>query len=225
MTTRINLFTKKPYPSIMKDISYNVSLKFTSIDLPYFCILSFREKQQENPMTGDDFTDLFKVIEDKGWGVLPEVEKYESHQREYEFLERMGLACYEEDDDLTRHYYVNRLAYILYNPTYGLFQNFDPESPIEQQKELFAPLIKLFMTYILPGRWWRAFYGRQYLPDTIGYATMLNTEMLELEDEWLTLDDIIGMPSETKTPIDVANSPVPEENGTPLVEGNAEPDA
>ena len=189
MAAPVNIFTHREFNDAFRDLSYNQTLPLTSIDLPYFAVRSFFEKRGKSPLEGADFKDPFKDTSDEGWAVLEGVDDSPSKQRDFEFLEQLALG-FKKDDT----YYVNKFADILYNQKYGLFSKYDSTRPKSEIKEWMTPLMRLFLTYILPGRWWRAFYARQYLPDTIGLTTMLNTEMLEIEDEWADIAAEYGMP-------------------------------
>jgi len=177
-----NFFTRKPFDTDMTRLTYNKPVTLTSIDLPYFSVLCFREKRKIDPSVGD-FKDIFQDISDEGWAVLDPSTKKD----EFDFLEDLGLAIKQDDT-----YYVSKFAYLFYDPEVGLFNRFDRNAPPDEIKTVLAPVMQLFLTYILPGRWWRAFYARQYLPDTIGQASMLNQELLEIEDEIEELEDEYG---------------------------------
>ncbi len=190
---KINLFTQQPYPDEFNDLSFNQTIPLTSIDLPYFAVRSFYEKRTGMPIGQDveDFQEPFADISDGGWMIL-DISGSKSKTREYEFLENMALAV-----QVDGVHYISKFAYLLYDPTDGLFATYDSNDTAEEKKAYLAPLMRLFLTYILPGRWWRAFYARQYLPDTIGESTDLNAEMLELEEEWLAIAAEYGSPVET----------------------------
>lgn len=199
MAAPVNLFTQKPYPDLFKnefeELKHDQTITLTSIDLPYFAVRSFREKRT---LEGDDFKDTFKDITDDGWAII-DISGSKSKTAEYEFLEQIALAVQIGDT-----HYVSKFIYLLYSPKDGLFANYDTTDTVEEKKEHLAPLMRLFLTYILPGRWWRAFYARQYLPDTVGSSTMLNAEMLEIEEEWISIAEEYGMPSvETNAQSDV----------------------
>jgi len=192
MATPINLFTQKPYPTEFADLSYNTTIPLTSVDLPYFCVLSFRGLLPSIPLADDEVTvdmETFADISDGGWAVV-DVSGSKSKTQEFEFLERMALGIQLEEE-----YYVSKFAYLLYDVSDGLFPNFDSTDTAIEKKAWITPLMRLFLSYILPGRWWRAFYARQYLPDIIGESTRLNAEMLEIERELKELDTLFGLPT------------------------------
>jgi hypothetical protein len=191
MATPINLFTQKPYPPEFADLSYNTTIPLTSVDLPYFCILSFRGLLPSIPLADDEITvdmDTFADISDGGWAVV-DVSGSKIKTQEFEFLERMALGIQVGDD-----YYVSKFAYLLYDVSDGLFSNFDSTDTAEEKKAWLTPLMRLILTYLLPGLWWETFYARQYLPDSIGETTRLNANMLEIERELKEIDTIFGLP-------------------------------
>lgn len=181
MATPVNLFTQKPYPREFADLSYNTTIPLTSVDLPYFCVLSFRGALPSIPLADGEATvemDTFADISDGGWAVI-DVSGSKTKLREFEFLERMALGIQLGDT-----YYVSKFAYVLYDGTDGLFENYDSTSRAENKKAWVSPLMKIILTYILPGLWWEAFYARQYLYEETGEVTLLNAKMLEIEKEY-----------------------------------------
>jgi hypothetical protein len=184
-----NIFTHKPFHDAMKHLKYDQTITLTSIDLPYFAVLCFRDKRGVDPAAGD-FKDMFKDITDDGWAELEGVDESDMKKDDFDFLEDLGLAIKKDDT-----HYVSKFAYLFFDPADGLFNTFDSSESPPEKKERLAPIMRLFLTYILPGRWWRAFYARQYLPDTIGQANMLNQEMLEIEEEVLDIEDEYGYPT------------------------------
>ena len=183
-----NIFTHKPFHDDMKHLKYDKTITLTSTDLPYFSVLCFREKRRVDPAAGD-FKDMFKDITDDGWAELEGVDDTDMKKDDFDFLEDLGLAIKKDDT-----HYISKFAYLFFDPYDGLFNTFDSRESPPEKKERLAPIMRLFLTYILPGRWWRAFYARQYLPDTIGQATMLNQEMLEIEDAVNDIEDEYGLP-------------------------------
>lgn len=192
----INIFTGKSYPPSFLDLKYDKLITITSTQLPYFAILSFREKR-EYPLSGPDFKDLFKDIKDEGWAELKIADDASKPVKaalmdEYRFLETLGLALQNQDG-----YYISKFAYLLYDKKDGLFNRFHSDDPPADKKEELGAFMRLALTYILPGHWWRAFYARQYLPETLGHATMLNTKLLEIEHEWNMIAAQYDLPSTT----------------------------
>ena len=192
MATPINLFTQKPYPPEFADLSYNTTIPLTSVDLPYFCVLSFRGLLPSIPLADDESTvemDTFTDISDGGWAVI-DVSGSKSKTQEFEFLERLALGIQLEDT-----YYVSKFAYILYDVSDGLFPNFDSTDTATEKKAWITPLMRLVQAYILPGLWWESYYARQYLYEGIGEVTQLNAEMLEIERELKDFDALFGLPT------------------------------
>ena len=185
----INIFTQKPYPPSFSDLTYNQTITIESTELPYFAVRSFNDKRVD-PLSGPDFANLFTKIEDKGWAELkiddntPKIVK-----DEYEFLEALGLALQNENG-----YYINKFAYLLYDAQDGLFSRYDNQWSPQDKKEELTAFMRLALTYILPGHWWRAFYARQYLPDMIGHGAMLNEKLLQIEHQWNKIAAQCDMP-------------------------------
>lgn len=192
MDLKRNLFTQQPYPDEFNDLSFNQTIRLTSIDPVYFAVRSFYEKRHGMPIGQhvEDFKDTFVDISDSGWAII-DISGSNSKTSEFEFLKTMAMAI-----EIDGVHYISKFAYLLYDPTDGLFRNYDNEDDAETKKAFLTPLMRLFLTYVLPGRWWNAFYARQYLPDTIGEATALNAEMLEIEDAWLSIASDYGLPVE-----------------------------
>jgi hypothetical protein len=189
MDSHVNIFTHKAFHEDMKHLTYDKTITLTSIDLPYFAVLSFRDKRGVDPSAGD-FKDMFKDITDDGWAELKGVDESSIKKDDFDFLEDLGLAIKKGDT-----HYISKFAYLFFDSSDGLFNTFVSSETPSEKKERLAPIMRLFLTYILPGRWWRAFYARQYLPDTIGQATLLNQEMLEIEDEILDIENEYGYPT------------------------------
>ena len=189
-TGGINIFTQKPYPPSFSDLTYNQTITIESTELPYFAVRSFNDKRVD-PLSGPDFANLFTKIEDKGWAELkiddntPKIIK-----DEYEFLEALGLAFQKGDTE----YYINKFAYLLYDKQDGLFNRYDNQWSPQDKKEELSAFMRLELTYILPGHWWRAFYARQYLPDMIGHGAMLNEKLLQIEHQWNKIAAQCDMP-------------------------------
>lgn len=168
-----NPFTKRTVPQQFLDLSYNVALTLTVHEEPYFAI---RSQMDDVKITSDGFKDPFNSITteqvfaaiDLSSGGLTNI------NRELDFLQLFKLVV--EQKDVT---YVHKNAQIFYDSETGLFiKGASPD-----------PLKELLRTYTLPGRFWAAYYPRLYLPDTIELANRLDTEMVEVEEEMMDLDD------------------------------------
>jgi hypothetical protein len=175
-----NIFTGKPYPSSFSNLEYNKTITIDSTELPYFAVRSFKDKRTD-PLSGPDFADLFKDIEDEGWAKIDITDNSPKMEKdEIEFLESLGLALQKSDTE----YYINKFAYLLYDKQDGLFKRYNDQWSPQDKKEELTAFMRLALTYILPGHWWRAFYARQYLPDMIGHGALLNEKLLEIEHQW-----------------------------------------
>lgn len=168
-----NPFTKRTVPQQFLDLSYNVALTLTVHEEPYFAI---RSQLDDVTITSDGFTDPFKSITTEQVFAAIDVSNggLTNINRELDFLRLFKLVV--EQNDVT---YVHKNAQIFYDPVKGVFVK--DSSP--------DPLKELLRTYTLPGRFWAAYYPRLYLPDTIELANRLDTEMVEVEEEMMDLDD------------------------------------
>jgi len=168
-----NPFTKHNVPHMVLDASYNVALTLTVHDDPYYAI---RSHDDNVTITSDGFKDPFKTITtesifgkiDISSGNLTNI------NRELDFLRLFKLVVEQNDE-----FYIHKKAQeTFYDYSIGIFSNPDP-----------TPLKNLLRSYTLPGRFWAAYYPRLYLPDTIELANQLDTEMVEVEEEMMELDD------------------------------------
>ena len=167
-----NPFTKHNVPHQILDASYNITLQLTVHDEPYFAIRSHADNIK---ITSDGFNDPFKPINtgpvfakiDMTSGGLPNI------NRELDFLRLFKLVV-EQNNEI----YVHKKAQEIFYNDNGLFNTQNP-----------APLKELLRSYTLPGRFWTAYYPRLYLPDTIELANRLDTELVEVEEEMMDLDD------------------------------------
>jgi hypothetical protein len=184
---KVNIDDFKQYASVFSDLSYNQTITLTSTDPPYFAVRSFKEKWGTYPlnptgMEGDPFRD----ISDEGWALLEDVSS-ESVRNGFRELADIALAVRIGDN-----HYVSRFAYLLYDPQDGLIANLDQGQ--EVKKAWQQPFMWLFLTYVLPGIWWSAFYDRQYLSEQEGRATELNALMIAVEEQWLAIEEVYGYP-------------------------------
>jgi hypothetical protein len=167
-----NPFTKHSVPHQILDASYNVSLTLSVHDDPYFAIRSHGENIT---ITSDEFKDPFKSITtDKVFAVIDiSSGGLANINRELDFLRLFKLVV-EQNGDI----YIHKKAHETFYDDNGIFSNQDS-----------APLKDLLRSYTLPGRFWAAYYSRLYLPDAIELSNRLDTEMVEVEEEMMDLDD------------------------------------
>jgi len=170
-----NPFTKRNVPNQFLDLSYNIALTLTFQDEPYFAI---RSALNNFAIISDKFKgDPFEIITTEP--VFAKINTPNSDltdiNRELDFLRLFKLVV-EQNNEI----YIHKNAEVFYNRNNGIFlkKNSDP-----------AQLKDLLRSYTLPGRFLAAYYPRLYLPDAIELSNRLDTEMLEVEEEMMNLDD------------------------------------
>jgi len=191
-----NFFTQKDVPRELQLLVYEQPLTLTSLDVPYFAVRSFDERRSAPIMTGGGFTDPFKELTDISGFAVVDLSGYSDKDRalvmdELHFGEALGLVTHRGD-----RYYIHPFAYLLYDQEHGLFapgaylQDMEPDT----KKNVFGALMRLMLTYVLPGRYWRAFYARQALPATIALAALLDEEMRGIEETWQQINAEYPLP-------------------------------
>jgi hypothetical protein len=195
-----NIFTQIDVGDIFKTLDYSQPLPFplTSVDPIYFHVRSFNEKQQLHT----PFTDPFREIpgaEAGGFAVVPtDTEPLnEKDLKEVKFLEKLGLAIHRNDK-----YYISRFAYLLYDDTDGLFREGyynERDSPDIILRKL-TPLFRVFLMYILPGNFWRAYYARLRMPTVLGQVSSLALQMQQAEQWWLSINELVDLPETSPSP-------------------------
>lgn len=181
-----NFFTQKDVPSELTDLDYSETLTLTSLDVPYFAIRSFDERRAAPIMTGGGFADPFKELTDVEGLAVVDLSGYSDQDRalvmdELNFMNALGLVTSRGDK-----YYIHSFAHLFYDAEDGLFvpgayvQDMEPRA----KKDVFGTMMRLMLTYVLPGRYWRAFYARQALPGTIALANLLDDELRGIEEAW-----------------------------------------
>lgn len=172
MNGRKNLFTKKDIPPIFNNLTYDKPITLTSADPIYFAVRSLNDKRAI-PIAGTPYVEPFNPLVDDEYALIPK-EQYDNDtdiRDEINFLKTVSLVVEREEGS-----YISPLAFLLYDPTNGLF--------IKNDKKTYGDFIQLVLTYILPGRYWTAFQARQWLPNTIRYTHALHVQMQEIEQEW-----------------------------------------
>jgi hypothetical protein len=173
-----NPFTKRSVPQEFEDLSYNISLSLTIHDEPYFAIRSQTEKITiaSDGLKGNPFE---KITTDPVFAKISISEENRANiMRELDFLQLFKLVVEQNDE-----FYVHQNAHVFYDRNTGLFVEKPNSIPNTE------PFKDLLRSYTLPGRFWAAYYPRLYLPDTIELSNRLDTEMIEVEEEMMDLDD------------------------------------
>ena len=186
-----NCFTKKPVPSIFKNLHYkNTVASIDSTELPYFSIKLFRKLKDGppfDPFSPDRNEDFAPLTEQKGWAMLDDVAMLDENVRhELRFLNSLSLVLEQNNP---KKIYIHPFAAVFYCDN-GIFETFSTDYTAEEKTQILRPLMKIFLQYTLPGRYWRAFYGRIGLPKDIYNSAALQQEMLETEKEWTSLKQL-----------------------------------
>ncbi len=182
-----NIFTRNQVTDVFfaPPLKCDQWIKLTSTDPTYFAVRSFKEKMS---LEGTGFTDPFKDISDDGYTLITVDEDSEDSDpkrtlAELDFLSKLSLVEKRGKGE----YYVSKFAYVLYDLSDGLFNNFDDRDPPTDKLERMRALKNLCMCYTLPGRYWRAYYAAQRGKEEVGTYNMLDAEMHDIEGEWAEL--------------------------------------
>ncbi len=185
-----NIFTQedinKYLVEFFRDASYNQAVKVTPEDKAYYHILRnanyFGSKLRDVKHDEDPFKELdsadFALIDISG---MQEDESDKLIQPELDFMDALGLIVKRG----TQHF-ISPYAYLFYDVSNGLFSpvTYQSDDSVDIKQTTFAPIMRFFMTYVLPGRYWRARYARMRLPDNIYESHTIDRELRELEDTW-----------------------------------------
>jgi len=170
----INTFTNNPINEVFTTLEYNTNtLRLTPYDQPYFAIRSESEKAND-PLDQNGFEDPFKKLEPQA-GQFAELENPNNDPyitAELNFLKMLDLVVQRGPK-----FYIHKNAQEFYKQD-GLFD------PNNKDTTKFKNILK---KYTLPGRFWRNYYWRLYLPDNIKLSLRLDDEMIQIEEEYLQL--------------------------------------
>jgi len=154
----------------LKEADYKTTIDVLPDDIAYYAIRAFEELKEDTLFTSGFSANPYEPIK----RTFAELEEDGSTpMRELQFLETLGLAVHRPEK---KKYYISPLAFILYEPGVGLFSTADS-----------AATTWLFLRYILPGHYWRAFYNKVFLPDTIYSEVDLKRRMDETRGKWAQL--------------------------------------
>ncbi len=95
---------------------------------------------------------------------------------ELHFLYIMGLVVLRGST-----YYMLPLAIDLFYGPDGFFNTYSPTDTLAQRTAAVAPLQEHMNSYVLPGRWWRAYYAKKGLAPSVQPFVGLEREMQEIE--------------------------------------------
>ncbi len=185
-----NIFTQEDINDYLVDFfrgaEYSHSVKVTPEDKAYYHILRnanyFGSKLRDVKHDEDPFKELesadFALIDISG---MQEDESDKLIQPELDFMDALGLIVKRG----TQHF-ISPYAYLFYDVNNGLFSpvTYKSDDSVDIKQTTFAPIMRFFMTYVLPGRYWRARYARMRLPDNIYESHTIDRELRELEDTW-----------------------------------------
>jgi hypothetical protein len=172
-----NIFTHTSVPPLFRDLSYNTQVTMTPMDVPYYAIRALQEVSSEQVFSPNVFLDPFKEINVESLAVVDSSDALVL--AEIHFLDSLGLVTNRG----TLFYIISSAAHFYAED--GLFASFRPEEDTyEERKEKLIPTMALFTSYILPGRYWRAFYARTLLPSSLESARRLDQEMQEVRSEY-----------------------------------------
>jgi len=166
-----NIYTDNNVPEVFKNLKYDTPLSLNSYDSPYYAVRVSTEKAKQ-PFNRNGFTDPYKNIAKDNYALVQNPSKRDDIEKELIFLQMLDLIAIRGND-----YYIHKNAEKFYGPN-GLFNGGS-----------VGALKMLFKTFFLPGRFWRSYYSRLYLPDTIKLSARLEQEMVEIEEEILILED------------------------------------
>ena len=171
-----NIFTKKEVPDVFQTLNYTETITLTSIDPPYFAVRNVNDLLGAR-LGGAPFPNIFDDIQVGEWAIVEQSSP--PILNELQFLSDMALAVKKEGN-----YYVYQLAEVLYDKQNGLFSIYNDADTAIQKKEKMNSLIQIFLSYILPGRWWRTYYAQKGLSKELYDARILAHELLEIE-KWI----------------------------------------
>lgn len=185
-----NIFTQEDINDYLvnffRGAEYSHSVKVTPEDKAYYHIRRndkyFGAKLRDVSDAEDPFEEMetadFALIDISG---MQKDESDKLIQPELDFMDALGLIVKRG----TQHF-ISPYAYLFYDVSNGLFSpvTYQSDDSVDLKQTTFAPIMRFFMTYVLPGRYWRARYARMRLPDNIYESHTMDRELRELEDTW-----------------------------------------
>lgn len=159
-------------------------LVLTPYDPPYFFVrIDGQRRLRDQVFASGPFAE--QRVE--GWRQIS-VESQDIRD-ELEFLRGIGLAM--SIPYSSGAYAVSPVAIRqLYDETDGMFINI-----IENREHKSRQFIKLLITYVLPGMFWRNYYVTEGLAPSLHLTTQLGEEMLEIGELWDRLVATVGFPT------------------------------
>lgn len=179
-----------------REAKYDQTVTVTPEDKAYYHIRRSKEKYGKKLRDGD-FEDPFKEFETDAEFTLIDISGFQKSERdkliqpELDFMDALGLVVKRG----TEHF-ISPYAYLFYDVSNGLFSpvTYLSDDSVDLKKTTFAPIMRFFMTYVIPGRYWRARYARTRLPDNIYDAHTIDRELREMEDVWNEIYAVFNKP-------------------------------
>jgi hypothetical protein len=198
-----NIFTQEDINDWMVDFfrgaEYSHSVKVTPADKAYYHILRNAKYFGSKLRDVDDKEDPFEELETDAEYTLIDISGFQATERdkliqpELDFMDALGLIVKRG----TQHF-ISPYAYLFYDVSNGLFSpvTYQSDDSVDLKQTTFAPIMRFFMTYVLPGRYWRARYARMRLPDNIYESHTMDRELRELEDVWQEIYSVFNKPDQ-----------------------------
>ena len=170
-----NAFTHNPISKEINNIfaGSTVPLQITATDPTYYYFRAgAKAGNKKNPMDPEGFAGTEPQEVSGFYKVEVTGKEGPEFVAEINFMKGLGLVV-----ERGSTFYIYDLAEVMYGPT-GYFNN--PSVGAAQA------VIKVLYNFILPGRFWSAFYARAGLADGIQLSTALEAHMREVYDMvWL----------------------------------------
>ena len=150
------------------------TISITSMDPPYFAIRAQTASSIDTLLTDPPIKDKsYKEIPMRCFGL--EKDKLSDRDRdEIAFLNRLCLVVQRD-----KKYFISEKAIQLFYGSTGLFMQKPPAD--------MTPIAAFFLTYVLPGQYWRRYYAVYPLPETISARRQLDANLTDIEREWSSL--------------------------------------
>ena len=201
-----NLITGKPLsPDVLSALRDNKTrqttpLSLTPYDAPYFFsrIDESRALRDQQFPGGPFITKSLPVWHNIHVDGTP---ASQSLREELEFLEKIGLAMARPATATA----TGAIDYaVMPNAIYELYRADDPRAPgdgifinVNTNREIKArKFVKLLLTYVLPGMFWRNYYVTNGLSSDLHLTSKLGADMLEIGELWDRLAAKFGWPLE-----------------------------
>ncbi len=183
MASMVNFLTGKTIPPLFASLTYDNTIEVTKEDPVYYYLRTESDivragrppfSQKENPLL-DQVAAPVQITD----GAIVSNEKLKGNgvKTELAFLQELGLAFPKGDAWIVLPH-----AKQFYAPGIGLFRRDKDGISTDDVK----PMYTLFLTYILPGRYWTAYKARDglALPPSIAYSTKMDQDMYQTVQDY-----------------------------------------